>query len=605
MRVLLVTPPAVQVNTPYPAMPVLCGFLKERGAEVSQVDFSLAVALEMFSAAGVSCAVAAAKKQRPRSACAKFLLANSESYLTHIKPVVAFLQGRSPEFAWSYCRRGVLPEGPHFRQLDDGGDENSLFDDFGGSGICDKAKLLCSLFLDDLSMIFRETVEPSFGLARYAEHLAVAAPRFDPILARLESDAPTYVDRLVDSLTAKALEERKPDVVGITIPFPGTVYGAFRVAAAVRRLAPKVKIAIGGGYVNTELLHLTDARVFRFVDYICYGEGFDPWLGIIGQGPLVRTRTIADFKDGFPPPASTGHACGGQYRVPVSNYDDLDFSKYLSLVESPNLGMRLWSDGHWIKVQLANGCYWHRCAFCDVSLDYIGRYSPAQAKQAVDAMLAMRDATGISAFHFTDEALAPALLRAVSRELLERRERLVWWGNIRLDTAFTAELCALMAESGCIGISAGLECANDRLLKLMNKGITCASARTVCTNLVDAGLLVHLYLMYGFPTETKQETLGALATVRDMFRDGLVHSAFWHRFALTVHSPIARQPELFGIQPDFPDLSERRFALNEISYREPKAPDHASLGEGLSLAVYNYMQGRGLDLPASFWFRKK
>ena len=584
----------VQVNTPYPAVPVLCGFLKSHGIETAQADLSLAVALALFTRSGVRKASAEARRKTP-TALTKFFLANAEAYADSIESVVAFLQGRRPESAWRFCHRGVLPEGPHFRELDESGAE----EDFGLFGIEDKAKRIASLFLDDLAEIFQETLDPAFSFARYAEHLALAAPSFDPLQKRLSAKKLSTVDTLIDGFVRDLLAKHKPLFVGVTAPFPGTVYGAFRVAASVRKYAPGVKTVLGGGYVNSELQHLSDERVFDYFDFICFGEGFAPWLGLAGKGPMCRTRsrTSGGMDD-------ASHCGGGSYAVPVSDYTGVDFSKYISLAETSNPMHRLWSDGRWLKVQLANGCYWHRCAFCDVALDYIARYAPAKAEQAVASILKMRDATGISAFHFTDEAIPPALVRAVSSELIRRKADIVWWGNIRLDESFTEELCGVMAAAGCVGISAGLECAQDRLLKLMNKGITCASARTVCGRLTDAGILTHLYLMYGFPTETVKETKEALRFVRDLFRDGLVQSAFWHRFALTVHSPIAKNPERFGIKPRVPDLTRNCFALNEIGYDEPGAPDHAALGKGLSLAVYNYMQGRGLDLPISFWFQK-
>jgi hypothetical protein len=110
----------------------------------------------------------------------------------------------------------------------------------------------------------------------------------------------------------------------------------------------------------------------------------------------------------------------------------------------------------------------------------------------------------------------------------------------------------------------------------MNKGITLAGASETCRAFSDAGILVHAYLMYGFPTQTEEETYGALDFVRQRFADGHIQSAYWHRFALTTHSPIARTPERFGIRLLAPPIPERRFALNEIPYEEPGAPTHPS-----------------------------
>ena len=601
--VLLLTPPMVQLNTPYPATPVLTGFLKENGVATVQADLALEVSLRLFTRKGVTDAIEKGRRLHNLSESARLFVMNGEAYADNVEPVVAFLQGLSPELAWRFSRPGALPEGPHFRELTPDGDsdpEETLLSLFGTLGIEGRAKMQASLFLDDLAGFFGEILDTDFAFARYAEHLAVSAPAFDLILKRLSAEA-SYIDRIMDELAGELIAKYHPRFVGITVPFPGTVYGAFRIARTVKSLAPETKTILGGGYVNSEFRDLTDERVFDFFDYISFDEGFEPLLRIVTDKPLLRTRTKGTSPDII---RKCPGAPGAKAVVRVSDYTGLDLHRYLSLLETSNPMQRLWSDGHWLKVQLADGCYWHQCRFCDVALDYIGRYAMPDPKQAVDAMLKMRAATGVGAFHFTDEAVPPALVRKICDELLSRREKIVWWGNIRFDGKFTPELAAKMAEAGCIGVTGGLECAHDRLLKLMNKGITCASARATCENFADAGIMVHAYLMYGYPSETKKETLQALEFVRDLFAAGCIQSAFWHRFALTVHSPIAADPPKgMVIQPP---AKPRHgvFALNELSFEMP-GDDPAVLGDGLYLATYNYMLGRGLDLPVEFWFSRR
>jgi hypothetical protein len=600
MKILLLTPPLVQLNTPYPATPTLAGFLLSQGADVAQADLSLELALRLFSRAGLSQIAEACRKQPKPSTLVRFFIANLDAYLNTVDAAITFLQGRNEAAGWLIARRGYLPEGPRFAALapeGTGGDEEeTLAELFGSLGITERAKYLASLYLDDLADIIREGADPDFGFARYAERIAVCAPAFDPILERLAAP-PTLTDRLIDALTEESLNRHSPDIVGLTLPFPGTVYAAFRIAAAVRRLAPNARIVMGGGYVNTELRSLTDPRVFGFVDDLCFDEGFAPWLGILGKGPATRTMTAAS-----PTLNAQPITCNSEPVTLPPSYAGLDLSRYVSLFEMANPMHRIWSDGKWIKLQLANGCYWHKCAFCDVALDYIGRYEPPDVKALADTIVRLKHETGQTGFHFTDEALAPALIRQLCNELLARCETITWWGNVRFDKSFTPQLADLMAQAGCIAVTGGLECAQDRLLKLMNKGITLASAAQACQTFSDAGILVHAYLMYGFPTQTEQETLDALDYVRQRFAAGHIQSAYWHRFALTAHSPIARHPEKFGItlvpQPEPP----QRFALNEIPFSEPGAPDHDRLGAGLRHALYNYMLGLGLDAPVQTWF---
>ncbi len=604
MKILLLTPPLVQLNTPYPATPALAGFLHSQGAAVAQADLSLELALRLFSRDGLRQIAAACRTRGSADSRVRFFLDHLDAYLVTVETAVAFLQGRDDAAGWLIARRGYLPEGPRFAVLAPDGtgvdEEETLAEFFGTLGITDRAKLIASLYLDDLADIIRVGADPDFGFARYAERIAASAPTFDPVLQRLAAP-PTLIDRLIDALTEEAWNRHKPQTIGITLPFPGTVYAAFRIAAAVRRLAPATRIVFGGGYVNTELRNLTDPRVFDFADDLCFDEGFVPWLGILGKGPRTRTATRAvPPSSALCPPSSDIRSQSSVFTAP--SYAGLDLTRYVNVFEMANPMHRIWSDGKWIKLQLANGCYWHKCAFCDVALDYIERYEPPDAKRLVDTIVRLKRETGQSGFHFTDEALAPALLRQLCEELLSRGETITWWGNIRFEKSFTPSLTGLMARAGCIAVTGGLECAHDRLLKLMTKGITLSGAAQACQAFSDVGILVHAYLMYGFPTQTEKETYEALEFVRRLFAAGHVQSAYWHRFALTAHSPIARHPEKFRLALPPQPVPEWRFALNEIPYEEPGAPDHERLGAGLRRALYNYMLGLGLDLPVRKWF---
>ncbi|MCD8102862.1 MAG: radical SAM protein [Alistipes sp.] len=276
---------------------------------------------------------------------------------------------------------------------------------------------------------------------------------------------------------------------------------------------------------------------------------------------------------------------------------------YFSMLETPNPMLRIWSDGRWNKLTLAHGCYWGRCTFCDTGLDYIGRYDPVPAATIADWMDTVAAETGSRGFHFTDEAAPPRVLRDLSLELLRRRRNYVWWTNVRFDKAFTGDMCRLMAAAGCIAVSGGLETASDRLLALMEKGISIESATLAMRNFLYSGIMVHGYLMYGFPTQTLQETVDSLEVVRQMFRAGLLESAYWHRYAMTVHSPSGKRPGDFGITNY--DCSVNPFANNEIYFRENRGYDIRLAGEAMRSALSNYMAGAGLDRPVHKWFGGK
>jgi Radical SAM superfamily len=614
MKVLLITPPLLQLNTLYPATPVLAGYLAAQGVQVVQSDLSLELALKLFSRKGLEMVIEECRRKSRLTPLVRRFLLRAEDYLLTVEDAIAFLQGRAPRLATRIAQRSFLPEGPRLESMTSGSGlspEEAMNVLTSGLDVTEQATFLASLYLDDLADVIREGVDADFGFSRYAERLGVAMPTFGPLLKKLRSPS-TLVGEMIDKLAADVLTRHKPDIVGLTLPFPGTVYGAFRIAQQVRRLLPHARIVMGGGYVNTELRNLTDERVFQFVDDFCFDEGFPAWEEILQkQGRIAKSGSSEVSK-------LPSHGC----HQPI--YTGIDFSRYINLMETTNPMHRIWSYGKWLKLQVANGCYWHRCAFCDVGLDYIGCYRPPRVTDLVDQMVRMVQETGQTGFHFTDEALAPAFLRQLSEQLLQRKIKVTWWGNIRFEKAFTPELAKLMAEAGCIAVTGGLECANDRLLTLMNKGITCKGAAAVCKAFSKAGILVHVYLMYGFPTQTRQEILEALDYVRDLFEKGAIQSAYWHRFALTIHSPIARDPKAFGVKIA-QDISAvppahgckvltreklrvqtkggRCFAVNEIPYAVTRAPDYDRMGQALRAALYNYMLGFGFDVPVHAWFR--
>ena len=631
MRLLLVTPPMTQLNTPYPATAYLTGCLRAHAVgavTVTQADFSIELFLRLFSRAGLGLVrdeLAARVRgggsrgarrtaQAAPPASISHFLAHADAYLALVEPVIGFLQGLDPTLAGRIAGRRFLPEGPRFAALpddgDDGGDGDGAPDGlawaFGQLGTTDRARHLGSLFIDDLADVVRDGIYQRFELSRYGEQLASSVATFDALHDALGA-APTLVDTMLDDLTRERLRDCAPDVVGLTLPFPGNVYGALRIARVIKAERPGTKIILGGGYVNTELRELSDPRVFDACDFITLDDGERPLLALLEhlrdpQRPLFRTfireRGRVVFK-------TTTELTDLHHRdTGTPTYDGLPLPRYVSLFEMLNPMHRLWADGRWNKLTVARGCYWKKCTFCDVSLDYIARFETASADLTVDRIEALVRETGQTGFHFVDEAAPPAALRAIAERLIARQVAITWWGNIRFEKSFTPALVDVLARSGCVAVSGGLEVASDRLLTLMKKGVTVAQVARVARAFSDAGILVHAYLMYGFPTETEQDTIDALERVRQLFAEGCIQSGFWHRFAATAHSPIGLTPELFGIRLARAPAAKPGtvFARNEVPFVDPTGCDHDRLGVGLRKALYNFMHGVGLDDDVRGWF---
>ncbi len=609
LRVLSVIPPMTQLNTPYPSTAYLTGFLRSRGVQAVQEDLALALILRLLSAPGLTAIHEQVNRQpaQQRSARVDRFVQSFEAYRSTIDPTITFLQGRDSTLAHRIASRSYLPEGPRFQSLDvfeadaEGGDPMAWA--FGTLGVQDRARHLATLYLNDLADVIKDGVDPRFEFVRYGEKLAASQATFEPLAAALAA-APNLVDQLLQQLTLAAVDQHQPTVVLISVPFPGAVYGAFRIAQAIKAAFPQITTVLGGGFVNTELRELNEPQVFDFFDFITLDAGERPLLALLEhlQGQRSAQRLVRTFRRdqgavryvNLPEPDVPFEDVG------TPTWDGLPLQRYLSLLDMLNPMHRLWSDGRWNKLTVAHGCYWKKCSFCDVSLDYISRYDAASATTLVNRVQAIVAETGQTGFHLVDEAAPPKSLKAFAAELQRRHVGISWWGNIRFEKTFTPQLCQQLADSGCIAISGGLEVASDRLLTLMKKGVSVDQVARVTKGFADAGVLVHAYLMYGFPTQTVQDTVDALELVRQLFVNGCIHSGFWHRFACTVHSPVGQAPQDFGVT--LVPLPPVTFAKNDIGFIDPTGVDHDALGLGLKKGIYNFMHGVGLQEDVRMWW---
>ena len=597
--IFLITPPFTQLNTPYPATAYLKGFLNTKNIKSYQADLGIETTLALFCKEGLTHLFkqvqTSSKELSPNAAR---ILALKDDYIFTIDEVILFLQAKNPTLAHLICKRSFLPEASRFAQLDD------LDWAFGSMGTQDKAKHLATMYLEDISDLIKECVDDHFGFSRYAERLGRSANSFDELYISLQEPY-TFIDSILINILKNRMEEIQPKLVAISVPFPGNLYTSLRCGQWIKKNYPSVKIVMGGGFANTELRSLSDARVFEFYDFITLDDGEAPIENLVAfvDGTktieeLKRTFILADGVVTYVNNKTTKDYRQGEVGTP--DYSDLFLDKYISALEVVNPMHRLWSDGRWNKLTMAHGCYWGKCTFCDISLNYIKLYEPIAAGVLFDRMQEMAAQTGQNGFHFVDEAAPPALMRALALEIIRRKLVVSWWTNVRFEKSFTRDLCFLLKASGCIAISGGLEVASERLLALIEKGITVVQVAKVNKHFTEAGIMVHAYLMYGFPTQTAQETIDSLEMVRQLFKAGILQSAFWHQFAMTAHSPVGLNPEKYKVIKETQAIGT--FANNDIVHHDPTGADHESFSYGLKKSLFNYMHNLCLDDPLHKWF---
>ncbi|PKL07110.1 MAG: radical SAM protein [Spirochaetae bacterium HGW-Spirochaetae-9] len=635
MKAILIQPPFTQLNAPYPAIHNLEAFLRGRDIQAAAFDHSIGLYRKIFSRQGLSKVFSDARAALGKGldAATKIqidrYLSCEPLYIEWIDGIVDFLAGNDPAMAHRLASAVELPRGARA--------EAFLAERDGRIGP-DEARSLATRILDDLGDFIAYSLDQAFGTVRYAERLASSRADFGEVRSALASSwlmNEFYAPMLDEFWSTRATE----DLVLITIPFPGCLLGALACAQSLRRAfgeTGRPRIVFGGGYVSTELRGLRDAGIFDFCDYLSFDAGYGSLASIMEGDDKALYRTMYRRGDGalvvagFPEgdsarfeegPRRVLAACVEGKRFEAlereavkgvfPDYRSANFGDYLRIVDSENPMHRLWSDTPWLKYSLAHGCYWRRCSFCDTELEYVADFAPTK----IEGLLAVADEasarTGLYGIHFVDEAMPMAALLEFARANRTRgaagrmegapaRRPFSYWGNVRFDAAWTQDRCEFLAASGLVAVSGGIEIATERGLAMTDKGFDLASLVRTLVAMRRAGLLVHAYLIYGFPGQPVADIVDSAEFCRQLFASGLVDSAFWHRFVLTRHSRMYREWR-DGKRPELkPQDREWSFANNDLSFEGEK--DYERFEAPLGAALAAWMEGAELEKPASAWF---
>lgn len=589
----MLTPPLTQLNTPYPASVYLKGFLNKHNIASLQVDLGITLFLKVFSKPELKKLFEISEYNRHQfSENTQRIIHLKEKYISTIDLVIAYLQKKDITTGYNICKKEFLPQASRFTSY------HQMEWVFEPNNIHEKASFLATLYLEDIANFIQEAICPFFEFSKYGEKLVLSNPEFD-LLEKNVENSNDPISTLTKNIFKTIVENYQPTFICFTIPFPGNLLSALICGKMIKDHYPHIKVVFGGGYVSTELRQLADPRIFKYTDFIVLDRGESALLDILADKKELRNtfylkNNQLDFQESeiseeYP-----------HYQMGDPDFSDLNLNEYLSLTDSLNPMHRLWSDGQWNKIYLAYGCYWARCSFCDTRLKYIKCFEQTPVKHIIATIKNIIKQTKHTGFHFVDEAAPVELLRDLALQLLKENISITWWTNIRFEKGFTRDICRLLSASGCIGVSGGIEVANDRLLKKIKKGVTIKHATQVLHNFKKSGIHVHAYLMYGFPSQTEQETIDSLEIVRQFFKNKLIQSAYWHQFTLTVHSEVYQQPDKYQIK--IPSKHTNLFANNDVPFTDLNGCEHEKFSFGLKKSLFNFMNSIGFDFNLQEWF---
>lgn len=633
MTVHIIQPPLVQLNSPYPSGAYLSAFFKSLGLKTHWHDASLALCYELFSAQGLGrlfehCGESALQKAEQLfcsgntdgAQTLRRYISEKERWVQWIEPILAMLRdggstsGR--ECAHAFLFSPAAPRGPRMERFLFGLDHEPSVDD---------VRFLASMALADLADFIRIAYDGQFSLVRYAESLAIQETTFEQLEQHLQSPILTqFYEPVLDRIFAKnsiCSDGMEKTLVCITVPFAGTFEAALYTGRFLKqKYGSAVFVVLGGGFVNTELRELDKKNCAVYFDALSFDRGYGSYKALLNSGllssrahggdmlsPMYKLRIFSEHgaSDFLEHDAALEHFENEQTASLVPDFSDIDFSRYLRVVDDTNPMQRLWSDGTWIKAYLAHGCYWHQCAFCDVTLDYVAGYKPTDVQAVFSGLYGQAIQKGLRGIHFVDEAMPPHALTEFASFNLRQTQQLLFWGNIRFEKTFTRDVADFLACGGLTGVSGGIEIAHGAGLAAIHKGTDIDTIVAACCAFKEAGILVHAYMIYGWWQEHDQDIVDSMETLRQFYAAGLLDSSFWHKFVLTRHSRVYAE-WLQGLHPDLHPVenkAEGLFAKNGLHFKGESHSEKFSIG--LSAALNAWMHGNDLQKPVGTWFSFK
>lgn len=233
----------------------------------------------------------------------------------------------------------------------------------------------------------------------------------------------------------------------------------------------------------------------RYVDYVVRREGEE-------AAPDLALR-LATGRDGASLRGVSVRGGIGGYTDRISDLDEyeprwglVDAESYL--VPAP------WAD-RVLPVVASRGCP-HRCGFCfspQVYRRYMVRHSYGWLDAHIDKLIARYGIDGVS---FRDENLFanPRFGRRVASMMHDKGLR--WYVPIRADTlADTDQLPGFMAEHGCRAVYIGAESGSQRMLNVMQKGITVSQIWRAVASFEGTDVHVGVGFIYGLPGEEEKD----------------------------------------------------------------------------------------------------
>ena len=340
-----------------------------------------------------------------------------------------------------------------------------------------------------------------------------------------------------EHLLKPAIEAERPDVIGISIVLQQQLFSTMTFCALIKQHFPNIHVTIGGNTV-TRLRDVLPHKpeLFALFDSAVVYEGETAFLQLVeavGAGRELTNVPNVIYRDAAGIHTSPLSFAEDMASLPPPDFDGLPLDKYF-------LPERI------LPYLATRGCYWGRCEFCDHGEGYTAGYRTKKIDEVMQEIRGLRDKYQTRHFHFTDESYPPALFRKLTRKLIETNMDIAWTTHMRFEKSLLDDAVWKDAvDSGCRYLHFGYESGNERVLKLMDKATTTEVIHRSLELSAGVGIWNHVMGFFGFPGERREDALDSIRFLEE--NKDLVHSIGFGTFDLSKHTPVAKNPEKFGV----------------------------------------------------------
>ena len=339
-----------------------------------------------------------------------------------------------------------------------------------------------------------------------------------------------------EHLVKPVIEQEQPDVIGISIVLQQQMFSSMTFCALIKQHFPHIHVTIGGNTVTRLRDVLPQSPLFQYFDSAVAYEGETAFVQLVSA--VGAKQNLADVPNTIYKDETGVHTSPTSYSedmatLPPPDFDGLPLEKYFVPTKVlPYLATR--------------GCYWGRCEFCDHGEGYTAGYRTKKIQEIIDEIRYLKNKYGAKHFHFTDESYPPALFRKLSRGLIDSKMDIIWTTHMRFEKSLLdSQVWQDARDSGCRYLHFGYESGNERVLKLMDKATTTQIITQHLQMSADVGIWNHCMGFFGFPGETKEEAWSSVQFLEANKEH--VHSLGFGTFDLSKHTPVAKQPERWGV----------------------------------------------------------